>query len=57
VRVIGFDDTHEGVLRNAEVALLLDRLLAEAFVAPRGAGGAAVAFTAPAEGEERTQHR
>jgi pimeloyl-ACP methyl ester carboxylesterase len=57
VRVIGFDDTHEGVLRNADVALLLDRLLAETFVAPRGAGGAAVTFASSGEGEAPTQHR
>jgi pimeloyl-ACP methyl ester carboxylesterase len=55
VRVIGFDDTHEGVLRDADVATLLNRLLAETFVPSRGAG-TAVAF-APSGEETPAQHR
>ena len=34
-RVYGVDDTHRGVLRNSEVAALVNRLLDGAFAAPR----------------------
>ncbi|HVY80460.1 MAG TPA: alpha/beta fold hydrolase [Steroidobacteraceae bacterium] len=34
VRVIGFDDTHAGVLRDPEAAVLLNRLLAATFLPP-----------------------
>jgi pimeloyl-ACP methyl ester carboxylesterase len=56
VRIVGFDDTHEGVLRNADVALMLDHLLAETFVSG-GARGTAVAFTSSGEAEATEQHR
>jgi pimeloyl-ACP methyl ester carboxylesterase len=35
VRVVGFDDTHDGVLRNPDVAALLNQVLAATFPGPQ----------------------
>jgi hypothetical protein len=56
VRVVGFDDTHTGVLLDSDVASLLNRLLDQAFPAPHGEGRPALAF-APSGGEPEASGR
>ena len=49
VRVVGFDDTHAGVLVDSGVASLLNRLLDQSFPASRGEGNPTVAFAPSGE--------